>query len=79
MHGTSSLTALSTHMHGGLVATLASKTFNAKELWETVEKFKITMLTIVGDAFARPMIDELERSVADGRSWDISSLRLVMS
>ena len=79
MHGTSSLTALSTHMHGGLVATLASKTFNAKELWETVEKFKITMLTIVGDAFARPMIDELERSVADSRSWDISSLRLVMS
>ena len=44
-----------------------------------VEKRKITMLTIVGDAFARPMIAELENSIADGKAWDISSLRLVMS
>ncbi len=79
MHGTSSLTALSTHTHGGLVATLSSRTFNPAELWEMVEKCRITMLTIVGDAFARPMIDELETSIENSKSWDISSLRLVMS
>ena len=79
MHGTSSLTALATHSHGGLVATLSSKTFDPRELWEMVEKRKITMLTIVGDAFARPMIAELENSIAGGKAWDISSLRLVMS
>ena len=79
MHGTSSLTALGTHMHGGLVATLSSRTFDPKELWEMVEKCKITMLTIVGDAFARPMIDELEDSLKSNTVWDLSSLRLVMS
>jgi len=79
MHGTSSLTALGTHMHGGLVATLSSRTFDPKELWEMVEKCRITMLTIVGDAFARPMIDELEESLESGNARDISSLRLVMS
>ena len=79
MHGTSSLTALGTHMHGGLVATLSSRTFDPKELWEMVEKCKITMLTIVGDAFARPMIDELEDSLKSDTAWDLSSLRLVMS
>ena len=79
MHGTSSLTALGTHTHGGLVATLSSRTFDPKELWEMVEKCRITMLTIVGDAFARPMIDELEMSLENGTARDISSLRLVMS
>ena len=79
MHGTSSLTALGTHTHGGLVSTLSSRTFDPRELWEMVEKCKITMLTIVGDAFARPMIDELENSLANGTARDISSLRLVMS
>jgi len=79
MHGTSSLTALSTHTHGGLVSTLSSRTFDPRELWEMVEKCKITMLTIVGDAFARPMIDELENSFTNDTAWDISSLRLVMS
>ena len=44
-----------------------------------VEKCRITMLTIVGDAFARPMIEELETSIENSTSWDISSLRLVMS
>jgi len=79
MHGTSSLTALSTHTHGGLVSTLSSRTFDPRELWEMVEKCKITMLTIVGDAFARPMIEELENSFANDTAWDITSLRLVMS
>ena len=79
MHGTSSLTALGTHMHGGLVATLSSRTFDPKELWEMVEKCKITMLTIVGDAFARRMIDELEDSLKSDTAWDLSSQRLVMS
>lgn len=79
MHGTSSLTALSTHTHGGLVSTLSSRTFDPRELWEMVEKCKITMLTIVGDAFARPMIEELENSFTNDTAWDITSLRLVMS
>jgi fatty-acyl-CoA synthase len=79
MHGTSSLTALSTHTHGGLVSTLSSRTFDPRELWEMVEKSKITMLTIVGDAFARPMIEELENSFTNDIAWDITSLRLVMS
>jgi acyl-CoA synthetase (AMP-forming)/AMP-acid ligase II len=39
-----------------------------------VEREKVTALTIVGDAFGRPLADELRR-----RRYDVSSLRLLTS
>ena len=79
MHGTSGLTALATHSHGGMVATMVSRTFDPEELWGLVEAERITMVAIVGDAFARPMLESLDDAAARGRSWDLSSLRLVLS
>ncbi|MEI2640638.1 MAG: hypothetical protein V9F03_16825 [Microthrixaceae bacterium] len=36
-------------------------------------------MTIVGDAFAKPMLKSLESASAAGQPFDISSLRVVLS
>jgi acyl-CoA synthetase (AMP-forming)/AMP-acid ligase II len=48
--------------------------FDPKELWETVEREKANLIVIVGDAFAIPMAEELER-----KDYDISSLSAIIS
>ena len=44
------------------------------DIWSTVERERATALTMVGDAFGRPLLDQLER-----RDYDLSSLRLMTS
>ena len=46
MHGTSGITGMATHSHGGLVTTLVSRSFNADELWGVVEPVSYTHLTL---------------------------------
>ena len=79
MHGTSGLPALFTHTHGGLVVTMTSKNFDAEEFWQTVEREKVTMVTLVGDAFARPMIEALDKAASEKQFPDLKSLRLILS
>ena len=79
MHGTSGITGMATHSHGGLVTTLTSRSFNADELWNVVELEKITMVSIVGDAFAKPMADALEEASTKKEVRDTSSLRMIFS
>ena len=79
MHGTSGIPGLATLSHGGMLATLASRNFDADELWQVVADERITMVTMVGDAFGRPMVEALDRAAADGRPHDLSSLRLLLS
>ncbi len=79
MHGTSGIPGLATLSHGGMLSTLANRNFDADELWRTVEADRITMITMVGDAFGRPMIESLDRAAAEGRTPDLSSLRLLLS
>ncbi|HEV8296769.1 MAG TPA: AMP-binding protein [Acidimicrobiales bacterium] len=79
MHGTAGISSKSTLTHGGMVAMLAQRSFDADELWRCVEDARITLLTIVGDAFSRPMLDALDRAAAAGRPYDVSSLRSIVS
>ena len=79
MHGTSGINALHTLTQGGMVATLESRSFDADELWSTVAHHRLTMLAIVGDAFARSMLDALDRAAAAGRPHDLSSVFQIMS
>ena len=53
---------------------LTSRHFDARELWETVERRKAQYLLIVGDAFAIPMVEELGR-----REYDLSSVAGIIS
>jgi len=79
MHGTSGITGMITHSHGGLVTTLTSRSFDADELWNVIEQEKITMVSIVGDAFAKPMADALDKASDKGDLRDLSSLRMIFS
>ena len=79
MHGTSGINALHTLTQGGMVATLDGRSFDADELWTTVAHHRLTMLTIVGEAFARPMLEALDRADAAGRPHDLSSVFQIMS
>ena len=45
-------------------------------VWDEVERERVQMLTIVGDVFARPLLDALD---AEPDRWDLSSLRAITS
>jgi fatty-acyl-CoA synthase len=53
--------------------------FDADDVWRTIERETANILLIVGDAFGRPLIDQLERRAADGNPYDLSSLLMVVS
>jgi len=79
MHGMAWFTSMSRLMTGGTVVTLTSRSFDAHELWRAVERHRVSMCVIVGDAFARPMIRALEEAEAQGRAYDLSSLMVIVS
>ncbi|HVN83551.1 MAG TPA: AMP-binding protein [Candidatus Binatia bacterium] len=77
MHGTGWFTAMIAWMTGGAVIMLDDpKSFSASQLWEVVDRTKPTAITIVGDSFARPMLEALDRPQ---RSYDLSSVRMIAS
>lgn len=76
MHGTGLFNAMSNLMVGGCIVTLTGRTFDPEELLETIQDRKINSISIVGDAFAKPILRALD---ADPGRWDISSLRVIVS
>ena len=76
MHGTGLVNALTTLSAGGSIVTLAGRRFDPVELLDTVERDRVKSITIVGDAFGRPILQALD---AEPSRWDISALRVVIS
>jgi fatty-acyl-CoA synthase len=62
-----------------VVTTLQNRSLDADELLRLVEAEAVTNLTIVGDAFAKPIIRALDAAIAAGRPYDTSSLKMVIS
>jgi len=60
MHGTGMLMGLATMLAGGCVVTLAGSNFDPVELWDSVNRNRVATLVIVGDAFAKPMLQVLD-------------------
>ena len=79
MHGTALFLAMSTFVLGGTVVLLAGRRFDAAELLRLVQRERVTQLSIVGDAFARPIVAELQRADAEGQPYDVSSLQRIVS
>jgi 3-oxocholest-4-en-26-oate---CoA ligase len=80
MHGTGMwVGAMPTLTSGGTVVLLASRSFDADEVWRLTEREGVTMIAIVGDPFARPMLRALEQREAASRPVDTSSVRYVYS
>jgi fatty-acyl-CoA synthase len=76
MHGTGLFITLSTLSGGGTVVLLDTPRLDADAVWDAVARERVQTLTIVGDAFARPLLAALEAS-PDAR--DLSSLRAITS
>jgi fatty-acyl-CoA synthase len=79
MHGTGAFSSFQALFLGGTIATLEGRHFDAHELWQTVDRLRVTQMAIVGDAFAKPMVRALEEAEADGKPYDVSSLGLIIS
>ena len=76
MHGTGLFNTLSNLMIGGSITTLEGRHFSAEEFLDTVQRLGINSTSIVGDAFAKPILRALD---AEPDRWDISSLRVIVS
>jgi fatty-acyl-CoA synthase len=75
MHGAAhwmAFTAL--HAGGTVVIQRHPERLDADDIWSTIERERVRFLVIVGDAFARPLIDQL-----DARSYDLSGFGILLS
>ncbi len=79
MHGTGGFTSFQALFVGSGVVTLEGRHFDADELWQTVQRERVTQMAIVGDAFAKPMVRALEEAETRGEPYDLSSLELIIS
>jgi 3-oxocholest-4-en-26-oate---CoA ligase len=76
MHGTGLFITLSTLAGGGKVVLIDSVRLDAEAVWSAIEREQVQVCTIVGDAFARPLLAALD---AHPSQWDLSSLRAITS
>ncbi len=75
MHGLGLATALTTLCNGGhIVVTDNSGKFDADHHWKLVERHGIDSIAIVGDAFARPLLDALKKG-----DYDASTIKIIGS
>ena len=75
MHGAAHWAAFNTMNTGGTVIMQSDvQKLDPDDIWSTVERERAQILLIVGDAFARPLLDQLER-----KTYDLSSLVLLVS
>lgn len=80
MHGTGlAFAALPALSSAGLVNTLPTAGFIPHELLDTIETASVAVIAIVGDAFALPMVRALDAGKADGRRYDVGSVRVICS
>ena len=70
MHAAGMWTAFAAIMAGTTVVLYdTGKKFDPQSVWETAEREKVGMMTMVGDAYAAPLVAELRRG-----QYDLSSL-----
>ncbi len=76
MHGTGLLTAIGTISGGGCIVMLEGAGFDAEEFWDVAERTGANSAVIVGDAFAKPMLNALD---ANPGRWDLSTMKVLLS
>lgn len=76
MHGTGQFGAFIAMFGTRAVVTLEERKFDAHNLWQEVCKHQIGVISIVGDAFARPMLETLDQSPNE---FDLSGVYFITS
>ena len=80
MHGAGHWLAFNA-LTGGSTICIQDDTvgLDADDVWRTIEREKVNILLIVGDAFGRPLVDQLELATEKGSAYDLSSLLMIVS
>lgn len=76
MHGAGCLTCVPFLIRGGAIVLSSSRSFDAGELLDTIERERVTSVGWVGDAFAKPVLAALD---AEPDRWDLRSWSVVTS
>jgi 3-oxocholest-4-en-26-oate---CoA ligase len=80
MHGTGIwLGAFIPMLAGGQVVTMEKRSLDADELLGLMQTENVTNITIVGDAFAKPIIKAIDDAIAGGKPYDTSALKMIIS
>ena len=80
MHGTGMwLGAMAPLAVGGSVVTSSRLGLDPAHLWDLVGMHRVTDMVIVGDAFARPLLQELDDAQRRGVRYHLESLRQITS
>ena len=64
---------------GGTAITSRNLGFDADQMWTQVEDTQTSNIVIVGDAFAKPMLDALNNASNQGKPYDLSSVKVIIS
>lgn len=76
MHGAGMMTAINTLCMGGTIVTLAGSRFDPDEALRSIGENEVSVMLMVGDAFARPLTKALD---ANPNTYNISALTMVIS
>ncbi|MGB8860966.1 MAG: AMP-binding protein [Ilumatobacteraceae bacterium] len=79
MHGTALFLAIGAFVMGGSVVLLGGRSFDPDELWDLVQRHRVTQISLVGDAFARPLNEALVATESRGVTRDLSSVTRIVS
>jgi fatty-acyl-CoA synthase len=60
---------------GGTIVLMTNRGLDADEVWSAVERERVLTMTLVGDAFSRPLL----RGLVDSPGRDLDSLRVICS
>jgi len=75
MHGAAHWAAFTMwHTGGTVIVPSHPRRLDPADIWSTVERERVTALTIVGDAFAKPLLEGLRE-----RQYDLSSVQTLSS
>ncbi len=79
MHGTAIFNSMGAFGLGGTVVLCTSRSLDPDEICRLIATYRIRQLSIVGDAFAKPILAALDDAEAAGTPYDLSSLERVTS
>jgi acyl-CoA synthetase (AMP-forming)/AMP-acid ligase II len=80
MHGTGmGIGCTPPKLFGGCIVLTGGRKFDPVEVWDTAERESVTMITVVGDAFSRPMVRVLDDDRTAGRPRKLDTMKVIAS
>jgi len=79
MHGNAQWSAFVTLFGGNTVVLNASRRFDADEIWDLVDRESVSVISLVGDAMARPLVDALAQRAAPASLFALVSGGAILS